>query len=181
MKRVLVIQVLMVIGACVGVSVAAATVLAGPAWTESKAARIVEREAKLAIPSGEQQSLEAELHRTMQVFRGLQLWALDQGDETAWWTYHEYANRFQSALQSVQDGLRIADADCTGSGRATGSARFRQFHCLATSGVLSIPSAKLDSSNGAMPSVIEGEPRELGPYLTQLRVRVTGKSSFAYQ
>ena len=161
---------------------ATASELAAPAWTESKAARIVVRDAKVAVPSADKGSLEAELQRSLDLFRGLEMWALDAGDEDAFWTYHGYGNRFQSALQLVRDGLRIADADCTGSGRAVGSDRFRQFSCTATSDSLGIPSARLESSSPSlMPTVIEGESRELGPYFTQLRVRVTGKARFSYE
>ena len=182
MRKTGVTALVVLLGVCVGVSVATASELAAPAWTESKAARIVVRDAKMAVPSAEKEALEAELQRSLELFRGLELWALDAGDEGAFWTYHGYGNRFQSALQSVRDGLRIADADCTGSGRAVGSDRFRQFSCTATSGSFGVPSATLESSSPSLlPSVIEGESRELGPYFTQLRVRVTGKARFSYE
>ena len=178
-----VVTALVVLGAgCIGASVATAAELAAPAWTESEASRIVVRDAKLAIPSVEKGALEDDLQRALDLFRGLELWALDAGDEDAYWTYHGYGNRFQSTLRSVRDGLRIVDADCLGSGRAAGSGRFRQFSCTATSGSFSIPSARLESSSPAtLPSVIEGESRELGPYFTQLRVRVTRKGRFSYE
>ena len=178
-----VVTALVVLGAgCIGASVATAAELAAPAWTASKASRILVRDAKLAVPSAEKGALEDELQRSLDLFRGLELWALDAGDEAAFWTYHGYGNRFQSALRSVRGGLRIADADCLGSGQAFGSGRFRQFSCTAISGAVSIPSAQLASSSPTLlPSVIEGQSRELGPYFTQLRVRVTGKVRFAYE
>jgi hypothetical protein len=182
MRKTVVTQVVVVLAACIGVSAAAASQLAAPAWTESKATRMVERDARLSLPSAEKGALADELQRSMDTFRALQMWAIDVGDDDAFWTYHGYGNRFQSALASIRDGLRIADADCTGSGRPVGSSRFRQFSCLASSARLSIPSAKVESSSGAaLPAVIEGESREVGPYLSQLRVRVTGKVSFAYE
>jgi hypothetical protein len=182
MRKTVVTQFVVAIAALIGVSVAAASQLAAPAWTESKAARFVVRDAKLGLPPAEKRALEDELQRSLDVFRALEMWAIDAGDDDAFWTYHGYGNRFQTALQSVREGLTIADADCTGSGRSVGNVRFRQFTCLATSSVLSIPSAELEISSGAnLPAVAEGESRELGPYLSQLRVRVTGKVSFAYE
>lgn len=166
----------------VGVSFASAAQIGpGSAWTESKAEQIVTRDATVRLSSAERTSLEDELRRAVALFRGLELGALDEGDEGARSTYQSFGNRYQQALQSVRSGLRIDDADCTGSGRAIAN-RFRQFSCRVTSEVLRIPSAELDTSDsGGLPAVVEGQPREMGPVFAQLRVQVTGKSTIAYR
>lgn len=165
----------------VGVSIASAARIGTSAWTESKAEQIVIRDATVRLSSAERASLEDELRRAVALFGGLELGALDAGDDSARSTYQSFRNRYQQALQSVRSGLRIADADCTGSGRAIAN-RFKQFSCLVTSEVLRIPSAQLDTSDsGRLPAVVEGQPREMGPILAQLRVQVTGKSTIAYR
>lgn len=181
MRSVLVICFVAIVAGA-GVSMAsAARIGTGSAWTESKAEQIVIRDATVRLSSAERVSLEDELRRAVALFRGLELRALDEGDESARWTYQSFGNRYQWALQSVRSGLRIDDADCTGSGRAIGD-RFRQFHCLVTSEVLRIPSAQLDTSDsGRLPAVVDGQPREMGPFFTQFRVNITGKSTIAYR
>jgi hypothetical protein len=172
-----------VLAASVAVSVAAgANIAPSLAWPEPKAERMLEKDGRIGLQSSEKVSLEEQLHRGAAVFRGLQMWALDEGDEAAWWTYHHYANRYESALRAVQRGLSIEAAQCDGSGRAVQGGRYRQFYCLATSVVLRIPTAQPESTEGtALPTVVEGEARSVGPFLTQIEVRVTGKSTFAYE
>lgn len=181
MRSVLVICLVAIV-AGVGVSIAsAARIGTGSAWTESKAEQIVIRDATVRLSPAERASLEDELRRAVALFGGLELGALDAGDDSARSTYQSFRNRYQQALQSVRSGLRIADADCTGSGRAIAN-RFRQFNCLVTSEVLRILSTELDTSGSAMlPAVVEGQPREMGPISAQLRVQVTGKSTIAYR
>ena len=180
MRSVLVICFVAIV-AGVGVSIASAARIGTSAWTESKAEQIVIRDATVRLSSAERASLEDELRRAVALFGGLELGALDEGDDSARSTYQSFRNRYQQALQSVRSGLRIADADCTGSGRAIAN-RFKQFSCLVTSEVLRIPSAQLDTSDsGRLPAVVEGQPREMGPILAQLRVQVTGKSTIAYR
>lgn len=165
----------------VAVSVAPAAGI-GPAWTVPKAERILVRDATVQMPSTEKATLESELRRTVMLFRGLELGALELRDDNAFWTYHNWANRYQNALESVQHGLRVSDASCAGAGRAIGPGKFQRFDCLVSSAILSIPSTELDgSSNEAMPAIVEGEARDVGPYFTQLRVRITGKSTLAYR
>jgi hypothetical protein len=171
-----------VLAASVAVSVAAgANIAPSLAWPEPKAERMLEKDGRIGLQSSEKVSLEEQLHRGAAVFRGLQMWALDEGDEAAWWTYHHYASRYESALRTVQRGLSIEAAQCDGSGRAIQGGRYRQFHCLATSEALSIPTAQPASEGTALPTVVEGEARSVGPFLVQIEVRVTGKSTFAYE
>jgi hypothetical protein len=152
------------------------------AWTETKAERMLTRDAEVALPASEKARVADEVRKSASLFRGLELWALEEGDESAWVTYHEYANRFDYLLLAIEVGLRIEAAECVGSGRVLQGGLYRQFHCLATTEVLRIPSVALESSSdAALPTVVEGEERSVGPLFTQFSVRVTGKSGFAYE
>ena len=151
------------------------------AWTESKVTRIVERNARAALPASERASLAMQLRNDVAILRALQLWAGSENHEDLFWVSLGYGNRLQSALDSVESGLAIARADCTGSGRSIAANRFKRFYCLVTSEVLRIPSVRIEISDGEMPAIVEDEPRLVGPVLTQIRVRITGKSSFAYE
>ena len=169
------------------IAVSAGVVVTAPAaagWTltESKAERILIRDATVRLAPADRASLESELRREVSRFRGLELAAKETGDTEAWWTYNAVASRYFLALQSVRRGLGIEDAACTGAGKAIGGNRFQRFDCIATSEVLSIPSLELDTSVvDGLPAVLEGEPRDVGPLITQLRVRVTGKSAIQYR
>lgn len=169
------------------IAVCAAIVVSAPAaagWTltETKVERILMRDATVRLSPADKASLEEELQREVRRFRGLELAAMDVGDTEAWWIYNAVANRYFMALESVRSGLGLEDAACTGAGRAVGGNRFQRFNCLATSEVLSIPSTELDTSvDGGLPAVVTGEPREVGPLMTQFRVRVTGKSAIQYR
>ncbi len=181
MKRIVGV-ICVVLMASVGVSLAAGATAPGNAWLVPKAERMLKSKVEVGLPVAEKALLEAELRKSVALFNGLQMWALDAGDENAWWTYGAYANRYEHALRVVDSGLRIEVANCAGSGRSLQPGRYGRFHCLATSEALSIPSATLEYSAGsALPTVIEGEARIVGPYFTQLKVRVTGKATFAYE
>jgi hypothetical protein len=166
--------------AAVGVGVAAAATSAG--WTEPKAERMLESRAVVAIPSPQRSELLVELRRKVSIFRALQTAALDTGDEDVWWTYANWANRYDAAARSLRSGLRVSDADCTGQGRSITAGRFARFACLAISETVRIPSTELGSADGdSLPEVFEGEALELGPFFTPVRVRVTGTTSFTYE
>jgi hypothetical protein len=166
------------------VSVSAGTAATGAksiTWTESKAERVVARDVQLRLDRATRVSLEEELQREVERFIGLQTLAMEAGDDTAWWSYFYRMMRYQDTLRVVRNGLRIDSVSCLGAGRV-GGARFRQFDCLVTSGTLRIPSTELQSADGtALPEVVDGESRELGPFSSQLRVRVTGSSTFEYR
>jgi hypothetical protein len=180
-------QIVGVIVAVLVASVLASLATAAPAaqraaWSESKAERMLRRDAELALPANEKARLADELRKNAALFRGLEMWALDQGDESAWWIYHYYADRFEYLEVSVQRGLRIEAADCHGSGRPLQGVLYRRFDCVATSELLRIPSVELENANdAALPAVLEGEGRSVGPLLVELTVRVTSKSAFAYE
>jgi hypothetical protein len=169
------------------IAVCAAIVVAAPAaagWslTEAKVERMLMRDATVQLSPADKSSLADELRREVARFRGLQLAAQETGDTESWWIYNSVSSRYFLALQSVRDGLAIEDAACRGAGKATGGNRFQRFNCHATSEVLHIPSTQLESStDGALPVVIEGDPRDVGPLMTQFRVRVSGKSAIEYR
>ena len=165
--------------AAVGVTVASAA--EAPAWTTSKAERIVKRDVTIHMPAPAKASLLSELRGRVMLFRGLEIEAGDVGHHDEFFTYHNWANRYQRALETVEGGLQIEAANCAGSRRGVGRERFKQFACIVTSEILRIPMVELNSSGGDGPLVVEGAPREVGPLLSQLRVQVTGKTTFAYR
>jgi hypothetical protein len=179
MRRILVICLLAGVAAF-GTSIAAAAQI----WTvtETKAERMLQRDATVRLPVADRVALEEELQGEIRRFRALETLAIDTGNETAWWTYYSATSRYYLALQAVQDGLGIAGADCTGIGRKAAGGRFQRFDCLVTSEVLSIPQTEVAGLDGdGMPELLEGEPTQVGPLVTQVRVRVTGKSRIQYR
>ena len=132
MKRIVGV-ICVVLTATVGVSLAAGATSPGNAWLVPKAERMLKSNAEVGLPVAEKAVLESELRQRVAMFNGLQMWALDAGDENAWWTYGVYANRYEHALRVVDSGLRIEVANCAGSGRSLQPGRYGRFHCLATS------------------------------------------------
>jgi hypothetical protein len=179
-RRMMGIAVLLIVS--VGVSAgAAATGAKSITWTESKAERVIAQDVQLRLDRATRVSLEEELRQGVERFIGLQTLAMEAEDDAAWWLYFHRMMRYQDALRDVRNGLRIDSASCLGAGRVQG-ARFRQFDCLVTSKTLRIPSMELQSVDGeVLPAVVDGEWRELGPFTSQLRVRVTGSSTFEYR
>jgi hypothetical protein len=150
------------------------------AWTAAKAEQVVMRESRVRLSPSETSSLEDELRTSVRLYRGLELAAIEDGDGKAG-IYHSLGYRYSRALTKVRNGFEIHDANCTGSRRASQGRRFRQFFCLVTSEVVQIPSAQLVDADGTeLPAVIEGPVRTVGPLLTQLAFRVTGKSTMAH-
>jgi hypothetical protein len=170
------------IAALAGVVASVAT--AAQVWTltTTKAERILVREGTVHLAPADRTSLEGELRLEVARFRGLEMAAGETGNTEAWWAYNAAASRYFLALQSVRSGLEIENAACKGAGKATGGNRFQRFDCLATSKVLSIPTTELGvSGDDGLPTVLEGQARDVGPLITQFRVRVTGKSVIQYR
>lgn len=178
MKRFVVIAIVVAIGG-IGVSVAAAAV---HAWSTSKTERVVTQGARVQLATSQRAALERELRPELLRYSALAYAAAEMGDSQASLTYHRVAVEYRRALSAVLDGVDIADADCVGSGRVLSAQRFRRFDCLVVSDILSIPQAEVGSApDGALPAVVQREPRQLGPFVTWLQVRVTGTSSFTYE
>jgi hypothetical protein len=152
------------------------------AWTEKKAERIVARDATVQLQASERATLENELLASVRLYNGLAFAARDVGDAAALGTFESLAYRFRAALEDVRGGLEIEAAACRGAGKALKGQRFTRFQCAVTSEVLEIPTAELSYPEGAaLPTVVEGAPRMLGPWQARLDVRVTGSSAIAYR
>jgi hypothetical protein len=178
MKRIVAFAIVVAI-AGVGASTAAAAV---HAWTASRTERVVAQGARVQLATPQRVALEQELRPELLRYSALAYAAAEMGDSRAAANYHRVATQYQQALSAVVGGIDIAEADCVGSGRVLAAQRFRRFDCLVFSDVLSIPQTELETTaEDALPSFVQGEPRELGPFVTWLRVRVTGSSSFTYE
>jgi hypothetical protein len=152
----------------------------GWAWSESKAKQTVMKKATIRFPPLERASLEEELRTSRAYYRVLELVGFGEGSEYAV-IYHDLAHRYGLALRTVQSGLRIDEADCTGSGSAARRNQFKRFRCSVTSDVLEIPSVVIvPSETGGLPAVVEGRPRRIGPFQARLNVQVSGKSRISY-
>jgi hypothetical protein len=150
-------------------------------WTKSKAEQIVMREATIRLPRLEGGSLEKELRRWTVYYRALEVAAPGEGSVYAV-TYHDLAHRYRRALEKVQSGLEIDDAECRASGQAARRNRFKDFRCAVISETLEVPSAAIVASeSGELPAVVEGKSRTLGPYRAQLQVHRKGNSMIAYR
>lgn len=179
-KAVAIAMVVAVAG--IGVSVATSAVSPVPAWTTSKAERMLERDGAVQLAGRERAALEDELRQGVMLYSALSLAAAEMGDSPASLAYEGIADQYRRARLSVTGGIEIAGAGCTGSGRKYVGPRFRSFNCLITSEVLRVPTTELESAaDGALPAVVQREPRLVGPVVTQLHIRVTGKSSFKYE
>lgn len=151
------------------------------AWTESKAEKIVTRDATVRLPSVEKNALESELRAAVMQYLGLEGFALESGDERLASRLHNLRYRYSTLLRKVQTGLQIDALDCAGAAAAATGDRFRRFRCGATSEMLEIPTAVVTWDAQRITAVIEGEPQFAGPFAAKLDVRVTGKSTIAYQ
>lgn len=151
-------------------------------WTKSTAERIVMRDATVRVPPLVRASLEDELLALIPRYRTLEQVAWVEGDQHAAARFHNIRYRLSTALKKVQGGLQVASAGCTGTGAAVKAKRFVHFRCAANSEEVKIPSVELVySSEDALPTVVEGQPRTHGPYPARLFVHVTGSSSIAYR
>jgi hypothetical protein len=179
MKKVIGVMCAVVTAAAVvGVANGAAPI----AWTTSKTERMLVDSVKVQVPAPERESLERELRQALLRYGALAHGAAELGDSQASLTYDRVADEYRRALRLLLGGIDIADADCVGSGRALAAKRFRVFDCMVASDVQSIPTTELVSAvDGDLPSVVRLEPRRVGPFMTWVQVRVTGKASFTYE
>ncbi|MET0938629.1 MAG: hypothetical protein ABWY51_05340 [Gaiellaceae bacterium] len=151
------------------------------AWTESKAAKMVTRDATVKLAVGERASLTAELNDAVRLYGALVFAAQQVGDGSAMATFQGVLARYVSARHQVRSGVEIDAAACKGSGAALQGNRFKHFRCSVTSVVLEIPQTALDYGDQELPAVIEGSPRIIGPLAASLDVHVAGKASIAYR
>ena len=153
----------------------------GWAWTQSKARQMVMRKATVQVPAPLRASLESELLAGVRLYSGLELAAIELGDSESLGTFLRLKASFRRSLQSVRNGLRIREAACTGLGSPVRGNRFARFRCPVTSSLIEIPTVELESGDGDLPKVVEGEPRVEGPFQALLEIRVVGKSTITYR
>ena len=151
------------------------------AWTESKAAKMVARDATIRLSASERASLMPELNDAVRLYSALVFAAQQVGDGKATATFQTLLGRYVRARDQVRSGLGIAAASCKGSGAALQGKRFKHFRCAASSAALEIPQTELDYGDQELPTVIEGLPRIIGPLAADLDIHVAGKASIAYR
>ena len=79
-------------------------------------------------------------------------------------------------------GLSIDSAKCVGQGKALSGKRYKHFRCPTTSYVLEIPNVELKpGADPALPEVVEGPVRRIGPLEAAFTVHVTGKARMLSQ
>lgn len=151
------------------------------AWVESKAEKIVTRDATVRLPSLERTALQTELRTAVALYLTLEQTAAEPRWEQLASRVHNLRYRFSTALRKLRTGLRIAAVECTGSDVAVTRNRFKHFRCVVTSEVLEIPSAVVTWEEDRITGVVEGEPRIEGPFQARLDVHVTGKSTMSFR
>jgi hypothetical protein len=174
--------------------IASAAALAGSAvalahntpysWTASKARVLLQEGTNIALPEAQRQELNAELEAQLAKFRLLLLQAQERPEDWLFaQTYDNYIKkRFLPAQEKVLNGLSIDSVKCVGQGKALSGKRYKHFRCPATSYVLEIPTVELKyPPEGALPEVVEGPVRRIGPLPVVYTVHVTGKSRMLSQ
>jgi hypothetical protein len=180
MKRSIVIAIVVAISGT-AVSVATSAEHAVPAWPTSKTERMLVEGAKVQLPAPDGAALERELDKALLQLTVFAYAAAELGDSRAVLAYERAADEYRRALWVLRDGMDVAEADCVGEGRALAARRFRRFECLIKSGVLALPTTELASSaDDALPAVVQRDPRQVGPFMARVHVRITGPTSFIY-
>ena len=145
------------------------------AWTKGKAQVMLPDSATIALPPEVAGPLEAEINALLAQFNLLELQAQDRNDWLATGTYANYKKRLSEARDRLQKGLSIDSASCKGLGKALTGKRYKHFTCDAMSYVLEVPAVELrGGEGGALPQVVEGPLRRLGPYAAAFTLHVTG-------
>ena len=153
-------------------------------WSESKAEKVVMRDALVYFAPSVRATLDAEILAGSRQFNALVLAANDPvwssggtPDIEALATFHRVAEQYRAALWKVRYGLDIDASECKGSGPARGG-RYLRFLCQVTSEAIELPSVELVwPEDGGLPSVIEHRPRRLEQIQARLAMSVTGASS----
>lgn len=153
------------------------------AWTVAKANVMLPETTTITLPADVKASLEAELQPLIERLRLLELTAQqERSDWLAAGTYANYLKRLTEARQRIVKGLPVDSARCAGTGKALSGKRYRHFRCSASSYVLEVPTVEIGAAeNGALPAVIEGTMRRLGPYQATFTLHITGPARFVSQ
>jgi hypothetical protein len=153
------------------------------AWTASKARVTLQEEATIALPKADREALDVELDAVLDRLRLLKLTAQERPEDWLFAaTYDNYETRFEKAQDTVNNGLSIDTLKCTGQGKALTGKRYKHFRCSTSSYVLEIPNIELrPGANPALPDVVEGPVRRIGPLKAVFSVHVMGKSRMLSQ
>ena len=184
--RTVVWLVVLVAGVSAASVASAQTRIAG--WSESKAEKVVMRDALVHFAPSVRATLDAEILAGARQFNALVLAANDPfwssgeaPDIEAAAAFHRLAERYRAALWKVRYGLDIEASECKGTGPARGG-RYLQFLCQVTSETIEVPSVELVwPEDGGLPSVIEHEPRRLEQIQARLSMSVTGASTVSFR
>ena len=163
----------------------------------AKAQFILQDSTTIALPGTERAALDAEIVAWLKKFRPLLLTAQAASEKDPLairlaQTYDTYISRFTTARNTVNAGLSIDSAKCTGLGKALKGnfnekpgaieKRYKHFRCNATSYVLEIPNVELKpGADPALPEVVEGPRRLIGPLQAVFTVHVRGKTRMLAQ
>jgi hypothetical protein len=152
-------------------------------WTASKARVVLQEEATVALAKAERAALDAELQVMLDRLRLLKLTAQERPEDWLFAaTYDNYETRFEKAQDTVNNGLSIDTVKCAGQGKALTGKRYKHFRCSTISYILEIPNIELKpGANPALPEVVEGPVRRIGPLAAVFTVHVMGKSRMLSQ
>ena len=172
---------------CLGIALLAplATGLAQAAtpaapWTEAKAAKIVKRDATVRFSPSERAALESELHALVREYI-----QLENAAAVARLRVPPVAAPQPplSLLDRVEGGARgPADRErpLRGSRCAPCVAGSRASRARSRPRSSRFPVAEVTWEDGAIASVVEREPRVVGPLAARLSVRITARSAIAF-
>jgi uncharacterized membrane protein len=193
----LVVVLLVSVGALAGSAAVALAHNTPYSWSVTKAQLMLQDSTTIALPGTERAGLDAEIDAWLKQFRPLLLTAQAASEKDPLavrlaQTYDTYITRFTTARKAVNGGLSIDTAKCTGLGKALKGnfsekpgaieKRYKHFRCNATSYVLEIPNIELKpGADPALPEVVEGPRRLIGPLQAVFTVHVRGKTRMLAQ
>lgn len=168
-------------------------------WSVAKARVMLQEGTNIALPADQRAALDAELAAWLAKFGPLKLTAeagAQLGQDPNYGrlaqVYGSYIERLKKIRVTVNSGLSIDGAKCVGQGKALVAhftekpgaveKRYKHFRCNATSYVLEVPNIELKpGADPALPEVVEGPRRLVGPLQAVFTVHVTGKSRMVSQ
>jgi hypothetical protein len=174
--------VVVLLAGALGASASTAAIVKNSGWTESKANRVVVRDATVRLSPLQRAPLQQKLLAAVRQFSALEQGALDEENSLAAAKAHSLAYRYSSLLRKVRDGLGLEQAACSGFGPAVGGLRFTRFRCHVTSEQLEIPWAQpVISADGQFTDMVVGTPERIDAVVAWLMVQTTGRSSITHR
>ena len=152
------------------------------AWTESKAAKMVARDATVKLCRRRTGIADRRAQRRRAVVRRPCLRRAAGGrrerrrrrSSLSWPGTSARATRCGTVSGSPPPPARARERRCRATASSTSAAPLRPL-------ALEIPQTELDYGDQELPTVIEGSPRIIGPLEASLDVHVAGKASIAYR